>query len=246
MRILYTYIHSYTFIIVDHLYNFSMWSILNGPGITPSRSLDNAEATPPNRSKHQRTSALGACGQTLSTDRGCCVCQVAFLGRLRRSWLHPKSGFSRKVIHMRIRGCMVNEPLLNIPEHSFLSLSLWFADKEGRELCELLWESMCSALFQSRNLSHTIDIKWHWLTHLTHWNHMKSLPVGAVGAVALAQPRWPAMFQASGTSWLEGRGGVTVVTVTSCGQSWLVETNSPIVFYSFYPYSMVNQSFQTL
>ena len=61
---------------------------------------------------------------------------------------------------------------------------------------------------------------------------MKSRPVGAVGAVALAQPQWPAMFQASGTSWLEGRGGVTVVTVTSCGQSWLVETNSSIIFYS--------------
>ena len=152
---------------------------------------------------------------------GAAFMKLLFQAKLVSCWkrLHHKSLFSRKVIHMRIRGWMNHcWPSLNI-RSLVLVLSLWFADKGEESYVRM--NVFSYTLFNRETFpNHTIDIKWH---KLTHWNHYQ---LGQLGQ--LAQPLWPAMFQAFAISWLEGRGGVTVVTVTSCGQRWLVKTHSSL------------------
>ena len=111
------------------------------------------------------------CGQTLWTDRGCCVCQVAFLGRLRRSWLHPKSGFSRKVIHMRIRGCMVNEPLLNIPEHSFFVAVVVVCWQGGKRAMRA---PVRINVFSPFSIEKPFPHNWHQVTLIDAFDTLKS------------------------------------------------------------------------
>jgi hypothetical protein len=159
---------------------------------------------------------LGVCGQILSTNRwssypaGKDYVGVGFT---------IKASFPEKSSTCGLEGewTIADHPWTFV--HSFWCCRCGLLTRGKRAM----WEWMCSA-------TPFLIGKPFPITQLTSSDTNRHTEIttqlGQLGQ--LAQPLWPAMFQAFAISWLEGRGGVTVVTVTSCGQRWLVKTHSSL------------------